>query len=93
MRASTYTILMDVWAFPFGTVILPAPMAYLSAVQKLADNTALFRLMAVAWIVLSTLVLAWPRASDLFVERVIRSIAWLILLKYLFVLCQIGFIR
>ena len=92
MRASTYAILIAVWLMIVGPVCVLAPMAVLTTMASRPGDISLAGLVAAAWIVLSILVLARPRASELFVELIIRSIAWLIIGKCLFAICWPGLI-
>jgi len=56
---------------PYPRVLILATMTLLSTVQKLPDDISLTHFVAVDWVVLSVLVLARPRASELSVEYVI----------------------
>ena len=87
MRASTYAIVTGVWTFIVGPVCIVAPTAFLTNVQRPVGDVSLVQVVSLAWIVVSISVVARARVSELFVERFIRAIAWLILCKSLLALC------
>lgn len=90
MKASIYSILVGVWVFLVAAVLIPAPMAFLTAVQDIADNRSLVHFVVATWIVFSILVLARPPASESIEEFVVRGIAWLVIFKCLSFLCWPG---
>jgi len=88
MKASTYSILAGVWTLLVAVVIIPAPMAVITA----AEHRSLIHFVVAAWIVFSILILARPETRESLEEHIVRWIAALIIFKCLLFLCWPDFL-
>ena len=92
MKGSTFALIVALWTCVVGSVIILAPGAMLSTVQKSVGNVSPVQVIVAIWIVVTISVVARPRSSGLFAESIVRATAWLILFKCLFAFCWPGLV-